>query len=352
MEVALLGADVRRSTYYNWRRAYARDGLRGLAPRSRRPHRFRSPQWPPLAEIEVWGARRRYPYMGRRRLQALLAEDWLMLSESMVGRILAMGEPEYLKSRRSKMRAEEFQRGLAYCRRAFAILPVSDEELIETYVRRPVNPAAVETLVSLSMRPENNFARKCVVKLVERFLEPRATWTKEEQWPGGWESEWLEDIRGQLERWVPQTARSGDRPRQRRGRAAAYYLQSLAFATMQMLTWKYGCHPTSKVVRPDPKDDVETQCRNGGAPCDVVRLALHERGVDRARSTIAKMWTEGQEMELPILFGHEVDGVHRTGVLSAAWVEEWTARRAHLDTESRPAPRIRRRKARVQRRSS
>ncbi|MDE0660680.1 MAG: hypothetical protein OXI79_13645 [Gammaproteobacteria bacterium] len=37
LEVALFAAKVPRSTYYRWRCALRRDGVRGLVPRSRRP---------------------------------------------------------------------------------------------------------------------------------------------------------------------------------------------------------------------------------------------------------------------------------------------------------------------------
>ena len=91
LEVALLAAEVPRSTYYRWRRALRRDGVRGLVPCSRRPRGVHRPRWTREAEQRVWALRRRYPFMGKRRLRVLLAREGLRLSESTVGRIVAKG---------------------------------------------------------------------------------------------------------------------------------------------------------------------------------------------------------------------------------------------------------------------
>ena len=91
LEVALLAAEVPRSTYYRWRRALRRDGVRGLVPCSRRPRRVQRPRWTRAAEQRVWALRRRYPFMGKRRLRVLLAREGVRLSESTVGRIVAKG---------------------------------------------------------------------------------------------------------------------------------------------------------------------------------------------------------------------------------------------------------------------
>ena len=105
VELALLAAEVPRSTYYRWRRALRRDGVRGLVPRSRRPRRVRQPRWTREAERRVWALRRRYPFMGKRRLRVLLAREGVRLSESTVGRIVAKG------MRRGRIRPCAFCRG-------------------------------------------------------------------------------------------------------------------------------------------------------------------------------------------------------------------------------------------------
>ena len=91
LELSLLAAEVPRSTYYRWRRALRRDGVRGLVPCSRRPRGVHRPRWTRGAEQRVWALRRRYPFMGKRRLRVLLAREGLRLSESTVGRIVAKG---------------------------------------------------------------------------------------------------------------------------------------------------------------------------------------------------------------------------------------------------------------------
>ena len=84
LEVALLAAEV---------------------PRSRRPRRVRRPRWTREAERRVWALRRRYPFMGKRRLRVLLAREGVRLSESTVGRIVAKG------MRRGRIRPCAFCRG-------------------------------------------------------------------------------------------------------------------------------------------------------------------------------------------------------------------------------------------------
>ena len=80
-----------RSTYFRWFKRYQRQNVRGLAARSRRPHRTHRPRWTRQDERRVWAMRNRYPFMGKRRVRVLLQGEGLELSESTVGRILAKG---------------------------------------------------------------------------------------------------------------------------------------------------------------------------------------------------------------------------------------------------------------------
>lgn len=83
-----------RSTIYAWRKRYAQSGLRGLADRSRRPHRVRQPLWTELLVETVRKLREQYPRWGKDKLVVLLREKGFAVSVSMVGRILG-----YLKKK-------------------------------------------------------------------------------------------------------------------------------------------------------------------------------------------------------------------------------------------------------------
>ncbi len=48
-----------------------REGLRGLEDQSRRPERFRRPQWSPELSEAVFELRERYPHWGKEKLVIL-----------------------------------------------------------------------------------------------------------------------------------------------------------------------------------------------------------------------------------------------------------------------------------------
>jgi transposase InsO family protein len=82
-------------------------GLRGLHDRSHRPHHVQPPTWTTAQVLAVRALREQYPYLGKAKLQRLLAKDDIALSVSMVGRILSrlkrsgqLHEPIRLRRRR------------------------------------------------------------------------------------------------------------------------------------------------------------------------------------------------------------------------------------------------------------
>ena len=85
---ALAHVGVSRRTLYRWKAALAAGGQRGLAPKSTRPRRARRPTWGPKDVKAVMDMRRKYPFMGKARIRAMLARKGRRLSVSTVGRIL------------------------------------------------------------------------------------------------------------------------------------------------------------------------------------------------------------------------------------------------------------------------
>ena len=79
---------ISRRTLYRWQGALAAGGQRALAPKSTRPHRVRHRSWTPNDVKAVMDLRRKYPFMGKARLQAILARKGRRLSVSTVGRII------------------------------------------------------------------------------------------------------------------------------------------------------------------------------------------------------------------------------------------------------------------------
>ena len=88
-EAALEQIGISRRTLYRWKAALAAGGQRGLAPKPTRPRRVRRPQCRPKDVRAVLDVRRRYPFMGKARIHAVLVRRGVVhLSVSAVGRIL------------------------------------------------------------------------------------------------------------------------------------------------------------------------------------------------------------------------------------------------------------------------
>ncbi len=86
---ALRTVGLASSTYYDWRKAFRRGGVRALKPRSTRPRTVRRRRWTDADDRAVLKLRGEHPYMGKAKLRTMLAGDGLALSVSTVGRILS-----------------------------------------------------------------------------------------------------------------------------------------------------------------------------------------------------------------------------------------------------------------------
>jgi len=79
---------ISRPTFYRWQTRSHQAGLRGLADRSHRPHQVRHPTWTRGELQAVLALRQIYPRWGKAKLQVLLSQEGIILSVSMVGRML------------------------------------------------------------------------------------------------------------------------------------------------------------------------------------------------------------------------------------------------------------------------
>lgn len=86
---------ISRPTFYRWQGRYDPQRLSSLEDRPSTPRRRRSPTWTPAQVEAVRQLREQYQRWGKDKLQRLLAPQGVLLSVSMVGRILA-----YLRRRR------------------------------------------------------------------------------------------------------------------------------------------------------------------------------------------------------------------------------------------------------------
>ena len=108
---------VGRSTVYRWLGRYDRFHLETLENRGSAPHRRRRPTWT-LAQLQaVRSIRERYPRWGKDKLRILLRRAGMLLSTSMVGRILSRllraGDLHEPRRRRMSVRQRRWQRPYA-----------------------------------------------------------------------------------------------------------------------------------------------------------------------------------------------------------------------------------------------
>ncbi len=75
-------------TFYRWQRRYNPHHLETLESRSHTPRRLRRPTWTPEQVEAVLKLREEYPRWGKDKLMVLLREKGIILSASMIGRIL------------------------------------------------------------------------------------------------------------------------------------------------------------------------------------------------------------------------------------------------------------------------
>ena len=80
---------ISRQTFYRWWRRYEPYQLATLEDRSHRPRRRRQPTWSSAQAQAILRLRQQYPRWGKDKLVVLLRRQQIVLSTSMVGRILA-----------------------------------------------------------------------------------------------------------------------------------------------------------------------------------------------------------------------------------------------------------------------
>lgn len=79
---------ISRQTFYRWQRRYQPLDLTSLEERSHRPRRVRQPSWSFRLSEKVLTLRLQFPRWGKDKLAVLLRGQQLLVSVSMVGRIL------------------------------------------------------------------------------------------------------------------------------------------------------------------------------------------------------------------------------------------------------------------------
>jgi putative transposase len=80
---------ISRQTFYRWQRRFDRHDLATLEERSHRPHHVRRSTWSAELAERVLALRQENPCWGKDKLVVLLAREQLVVSVSMVGRILS-----------------------------------------------------------------------------------------------------------------------------------------------------------------------------------------------------------------------------------------------------------------------
>lgn len=81
--------DLSRPTFYRWLQRFDPNDLSSLRERSRKPHRFRQPQWPLALKQAIRRLREQYPRWGKNKLVVLLQNEGFKVSAPTVGRILS-----------------------------------------------------------------------------------------------------------------------------------------------------------------------------------------------------------------------------------------------------------------------
>ena len=151
---------ISRSTFYRWQERYDPKNPKTLEDRSSVPKRRRRPSWGKVELEAVKGVREQYPSWGKDKLVPLLAREGLILSVSMVGRILT-----HLKRTRQLVEPPRF--GVSARRRTHRRLYA---------VRKPKEyqpslPGYIVQIDTLDVRPLPNVIRKqfSAIDVVSRY---------------------------------------------------------------------------------------------------------------------------------------------------------------------------------------
>lgn len=151
---------ISRPTLYRWLRRYRPYDLGQLEDRSSAPRRRRRPTWTVEQREAVRLLRERYPRWGKGKLTVLLRREGVVLSESMVGRILTelrrtgrLREPRGVVARRTRR-----------LRRIYAIRKPRDYA-----VRRPGDLVQLDTLDLRPVPGSDYFKHFSLIDLVSRW---------------------------------------------------------------------------------------------------------------------------------------------------------------------------------------
>jgi putative transposase len=137
-----------RATIYRWLKQYDPTDLRSLRPRSRRPRQTRRHQWTAAHEQAVRRLREAQPRAGKAKLRILLAREAIVLSESMIGRVLGSLRARHLliEPRAVRVRHRRTQR-------PYAVRVPTDK-------RTPTVPGALIQLDTMHLRPLPGLERR------------------------------------------------------------------------------------------------------------------------------------------------------------------------------------------------
>jgi putative transposase len=138
---AALAFGVSAATVYRWRNCYRPADLTALEPRSRRPKRVRQATWTAAQEQAVLALRQQYPRLGKDKLHRLLTARGIVLSASMIGRILA-------RLRRRRLLVEPHA---VRVRRRRPVRPYATK--VPKAKRPPTVPGALIQLDTMHLRP-------------------------------------------------------------------------------------------------------------------------------------------------------------------------------------------------------
>ena len=79
---------ISRPTFYRWYYRFKASGVAGMEDRSHRPSKVRSRTWTPAQVEAVRVLRERYPRWSKDKLHILLKREGILISASMIGRII------------------------------------------------------------------------------------------------------------------------------------------------------------------------------------------------------------------------------------------------------------------------
>lgn len=127
-----------RPTVYRWLERYDRFRLETLEDRPSAPHRRRRPTWTMAQLAAVKAVRQTYPRWGKDKLRILLRRQGIVLSTSMIGRILA-------RLRRSGELGEPVRRRMGVRQRRWA-RPYAIRRPADWTVSRPGDLVELDTL--------------------------------------------------------------------------------------------------------------------------------------------------------------------------------------------------------------